>query len=264
LRILKTQSKLSPALAVCDFLRQFPRMSKPATAVTLPVADGTTMQAWVAEPDGAPAKAPGLLLLQEAFGVNAHIRDLAQRWAAEGYVVIAPEFFHRSAPPGFTCAYTDFAKVRPLMEALTETGMEHDLRAARDFLQAHPRVRRGVIGAIGFCLGGRLAFLANAILPLRAQISFYGGRIAPDLIKRAPQLAGPALYCWGGLDQHIPPEQIRAVTDALRQAGKSFINVEFSDADHGFYCDDRPAYQPAAARQAHALVQAFLREHLGA
>lgn len=108
-------------------------------------------------------------------------------------------------------------------------------------------------------MGGRMAFLANATLPLRAAASFYGGGIAPGLLDRASQLHGPILLCWGGLDKHISPEQRQAVTDALRKAGKSYVNVEFSDADHGFNCDERASYQPRAARQSRALLLEFLR-----
>jgi carboxymethylenebutenolidase len=118
------------------------------------------------------------------------------------------------------------------------------------------------IGAIGFCLGGRAAFIANATLPLGAAISFYGGGIAPDLLPLAGRQYGPLLMFWGGLDQHIPPAKSRAVADALTQAGKNHVHVEFSDADHGFFCDERRQYQPNAAKEAWGLCLAFLKHRL--
>ena len=107
-----------------------------------------------------------------------------------------------------------------------------------------------------------MAFLANSILPFKAAVSYYGGRIAPELIPRAPSLAGPMLFFWGGLDKHIPAEQIAAITAGLRQGGKPFVNVEMSDADHGFFCDERASFNAPAAAESWALTLTFLREKL--
>lgn len=224
--------------------------------VTIEVGDGSRMDAYHAKPQGG-GRRPGLLVLQEAFGVNAHIRDAADRFAREGFVALAPELFHRTAP-GFDGRYDDFPSVRKHYEALTPEGLSSDIRAAHDWLVERGGVSTGEVSAIGFCLGGRAAFLADAILPLRAAVSFYGAGIAP-LLDRAPQLSGPILLVWGGLDKHIPPEQIAAVTAALRAAGKPFVNVEFSEADHGFFNGDRTAFHPASAAQAWALSLQFLK-----
>ncbi len=229
--------------------------------VQLSVNDGTTMRAWVARPKEKGAN-PGLLLFQEAFGVNAHIRDIAGRFAREGFVVIAPELFHRTGA-GFEARYDEFPTTMPHMKALTDATMAADQRASFDWL-------RGYIGedlpisAIGYCMGGRAAFLAAITLPLAAAISYYGGGIAPNatnpgLLGRASGLQAPLLFFWGGRDKHIPPEQIRAVNEALRAAGKHFVNVEISNADHGFFCDARASYSPSAALLAWPLTLAFLR-----
>jgi carboxymethylenebutenolidase len=108
-------------------------------------------------------------------------------------------------------------------------------------------------------MGGKISFLSNSVLPLRAAISFYGGGIAQTLLDRAAKQAAPILLMWGGLDKHITAEHRRAVTEALAVQKKNFVNVEFSQADHGFFCDERPSYNPAAARQAWALVLEFLK-----
>ena len=228
-------------------------MSVRSEWVTLKLGDGTTMRAWVARPEGQSAKR-GLLVFQEAFGVNAHIRDVTERFAGAGFIAISPELFHRTAPPGFEGSYTDFAAVMPHLQAITESGLEEDVRAAFGWLE-----RAGVAenaAAVGYCLGGRVAFLANSIVPLKAAASYYGGFI-PPLLGRAPRLSGPMLFFWGGLDQHISEEQRTAVARGVREANKVFADVVFSNADHGFFCDARASYQPAAAAQAWSLTQAF-------
>jgi carboxymethylenebutenolidase len=240
-------------------------METTSAYVQLSVNDGTTMRAWMARPKEEGAY-PGLLVFQEAFGVNAHIRDIAGRFAREGFVAVAPELFHRTGA-GFDGRYDDFPSAVPHMKALNDASMGADLRAAHDWV-------RGSIGAelpifaIGYCMGGRAAFLAALTLPLAGAISYYGGGIAPNatnpgLLGRASGIQAPLLLFWGGRDKHIPPEQVRAVTDALRTTGKNFVNVEISNADHAFFCDARASYSPAAALLAWPLTLAFLRARSG-
>lgn len=228
--------------------------------ITLQAADGTSMNAYVAAPSEG-GKLPGLLIFQEAFGVNPHIRDVTERFARAGYVAIAPELFHRTGP-GFQGTYTDFPACMPHMQALTPEGLAADARAAFDWLQKSPRVLPNSTASVGWCMGGRVSFLANSVLPLKAAISFYGGGIAPALLPRAPQMHGPVLFFWGGLDAHIPQDEVRAVIDAMREARKPYVNVEFSDADHGFFCDARASYKETAAKQAWDLSQRFLATYL--
>jgi len=226
--------------------------------VELAVADGTQMAAYVARPKKSGPH-PGLLLFQEAFGVNHHIRNVSERFAAEGYVVIAPELFHRTAPPGFEGSYTDFPAMIPHYQAVTTETAEFDIRAAHGWLGSSAQVKANEISSVGFCMGGRVSFLANSIVPLRSAVSFYGGGIAPGLLDRAGKLQAPSLLIWGGLDKHITAEHRKAVTDALSAQHKIYVNVEFSGANHGFFCDERSAYEPHSARQAWALTQEFLR-----
>ena len=197
-------------------------------------------------------------MIQEAFGVNAHIRDVADRFAREGFTAIAPELYHRTAP-GFDGPYDNFAAAMPHYQALTQTGLAADLTAAHAWLSERGGVAEGNSAAIGFCLGGRAAFFAASFLPLKAAVSFYGAGIAPALLDAIPKISAPLLLVWGGQDKHIPPEQIAAVTGALRAAGKSFINAEFSEADHGFFCDARPAFHAPSAAPAWALALQFLK-----
>lgn len=230
--------------------------------VQLPVADGTTMQAYTSIPAHGKSPFPGLILFQEAFGVNHHIRKLADRFANEGYFVIAPELFHRSGKPGVEIDYTDFPSAMPHMQALTVEGLEADIHNTWNWLKNNSQVKTGQVVAIGYCLGGRVSFLANTMLPFKAAVSYYGAGIAPDLIKRAASINAPHLFFWGGKDQHIPKEQIETVKAELTKAGKDFINVEMSNADHGFFCDERASFNADAAELAWGLTLEFFIQKL--
>jgi carboxymethylenebutenolidase len=230
--------------------------------ITLAVGDGTSMNAHVATPEGS-AKAPAIMVFQEIFGLNPNIKGIADRFAAAGYVAIAPELFHRTAP-GFVGPYTDLPACMPHMQAMTPEGNIADARAAFDWLQKNPRVAPNATASIGFCMGGRVSFLANWALPLAAAISLYGTAIAPGFLSRAAEQHGPVLFLWGGLDARITRDQTRAVVDAMSEAKKTFVNVEFSDADHGFFCDARGSYKESAAKQAWALALAFLQTYVKA
>jgi len=230
--------------------------------ISVSVADGTRMDVYEAYPENSTEKQlPGVMLFQEAFGVNDHIRDVARRIAAEGYVVMAPELYHRTGP-GFVCSYTDFSAAREHIQALTLEGLEADIRATAAALSAHPACKPDQLASIGFCLGGRVSFLAASVLPLRAAACFYGGGIAEQLLSRAAQVQAPLLMCWGGQDKHITADKIQAITAALDQHQKDYVNVVFSKADHGFFCDARASYHPVSAAEAWELVKAFFRQHL--
>jgi carboxymethylenebutenolidase len=119
-----------------------------------------------------------------------------------------------------------------------------------------------------FCMGGRVSFLADAIVPVKAAVSYYGSGIAPgprgpDLLDRVGNLHAPILLFWGYQDKHIGIEQQRAAADALHTGRKSFVSVGFSDAGHGFFCDSRPTYNAPAATQSWALALRFLKTNLG-
>ena len=230
-------------------------MAVPMERHILQVADGTEMALFAARPDRTGAA--GLLVFQEAFGVNGHIQALCGAFAREGWLAAAPELYHRTAP-GFEARYDDIASARPHMQAMTDGGIRADQQAAFDWLR-----RQGcpAVAAIGYCMGGRMAFLATANLPLAAGVSYYGGGIQL-LGDRVPDLHGPMLFHWGGRDAHVTPEQARAVEDLLRNAGRPFTSVTFSEADHGFNCDERRSHHPESARHALAVTLAFLHDHL--
>jgi carboxymethylenebutenolidase len=238
-------------------------MNSKTEYVNLAVGDGTSMRAYVAHPEGKPRA--GLLVFQEAFGVNGHIRDVTDRFAGEGYLSISPELFHRTAP-GLEAGYTNFPEVMPHLQALTDAGLEADIHAAYGWLK-NGEAKDLAVGATGYCMGGRTSIQAALTVPLQCAISYYGGGIAPgglfpSLAERLKDINAPTLFFWGGLDAHIGLDAVNAVTTKLSEAKKDYVNVVFSTADHGFFCDARPSYNAVAAKQAWALTLEFLKIHL--
>src|SRR5262249_23241531 len=137
--------------------------------VHLSISDGTSMRAYVARPETQPRA--GLIVFQEIFGINHHIRDVTERFAAQGYLAIAPELFHRTGP-GFESGYTDMAPGRAHAQAATDEDLTVDIRAAFAWLQ--DTVGPGLhIASIGYCMGGRVACLSSMVAPLACAISYY-------------------------------------------------------------------------------------------
>lgn len=223
------------------------------------VADGTEMDLYVALPEG-PGPFPAVIVLQEAFGVNHHIRSVAERFCAQGYAVVSPDLFHRTIRR-LEGSYTDFAAITAHFQAVTKEGLTSDLKASYDWLQQQTTVNENKVGSVGFCLGGRVSFLANAVLPLSAAISYYGGGLE-QLADEAPNLHAPHLFYWGGLDKHIGQDKIDTIVNAVKAAGKDYTNVVISYADHGFHCDERDSYHPLAAKEAWAHTLAFFENRL--
>ena len=227
--------------------------------VTLKADDSTSLQAYVARPEGVPRA--GLMVLQEAFGVNPHIRDIAERFAREGYLAIAPDLFHRTSP-GLTGGYKEFPAMVPHIRAIKDTDLEADIRAAHSWLVSE--LPQGVpVCSIGYCMGGRAACMAALTVPLAGAVSYYGGGIGPhqffdSLVDRLPDIGAPILMFWGGLDRNIPVASIRLAEDKLTEVKKPFTSVTFSYADHGFFCDARSTYNAEAAAQSWTLTKEFL------
>jgi len=232
--------------------------------VELRVADGTRMIAYVARPSKPVKDGPGIIVLQEAFGVTGYLREVAARFANElGFVAIAPELYHRTGDG----AVGNYDGGQPNDMNVHRAGLSTEGQAA-DFVAAWEWLRKEGVpaertAAVGFCMGGRVAYLGNAHVPLGAAISFYGGNIAPKWAHFAPKEHGPILFFWAGLDSHITAEQRRAVEDAMIAAKSApHTHVVFSDADHGFFCHARPnVYHPGAAREAWAMLVEFLKYH---
>jgi carboxymethylenebutenolidase len=238
--------------------------------IEIPVQGGGRMGGYLARPaDGE--RRPAVLVFMEIFGINSHIRDVTERVAREGYVALAPDYFHRTGP-GVEYGYDDegMAKGMALLNQLEADEMIADARASLAALRARDDVRGDRIGAMGFCIGGHMTYLTACATDVRAAASFYGGGIAaprgpggaPATVSRTDQIRGRILCLFGAQDSLIPPDQVETIQDALRQAGTRHEVVVYPGADHGFFCDQRASYQKEAAANAWERVKALFAEEL--
>jgi len=238
---------------------------------TVATGDGT-MDIHVVVP-GRPGqhRQQAVLVLQEAFGVNAHILRVCERLAAAGYLAAAPELFHRTGR-GVQFSYGDFEKVRPILGQLTNDKLLTDVRAAHEFLAGRPDVDPRRIAVIGFCLGGFATALAACHLHVAAAVSFYGGGLArarpgiglTPLLEDLGNLSSPTLFIFGEKDQSIPPADVEAVRARLPAVGQPHEIIVYPDAGHGFCCDERPSYHAATAQAAWIRAAQWLEMHLRA
>ncbi|MGH9078264.1 MAG: dienelactone hydrolase family protein [Acidimicrobiales bacterium] len=215
------------------------------------------MAAYQAEPEAGqpPGQARGgVVVVQEAFGVTAHIESVCRRLAAAGWTAVAPALFHRQGAP--VLRYDDYASVSPLMAGLEADGIRADIGAALDHLESCG-FGPGRSAIVGFCMGGTIAFHTAVDRPLGAAASFYGGGLAegrfgfPPQLERAKSLRTPMLGLYGDRDRSIPPDQVEALRQALAGARVPAQLVRYPDAEHGFNCDHRPeVYNPQAAGDA--------------
>ncbi len=227
-----------------------------ANFIDLQSADGFVFPAYVAEPAGKPKGA--VVVLQEIFGVNSHIRSVADGYAAAGYLAVAPATFHR-AKPGVDMGYTEadmnagFA-LKTAVEALPAPGVLQDIQAA---INHAAQTSGGKVGIVGFCWGGLLAWRAACTLSgLSAAVPYYGGGMtAGDEPARRP--ACPVMAHFGNQDHWIPLDTVEAFKKA--QPG---VEVHVYEANHGFNCDQRGSYNEAAAKLAKERSLAFFARHL--
>jgi carboxymethylenebutenolidase len=224
------------------------------------------MDLYEATPDDDATAA--VIVIQEAFGVNDHIRDVTRRFADAGYRAIAPALFHRAG--GGTAPYDDFDKVMPLFAGVTDDGILADVDAAIAYLHDEG-FTDDHIGIVGFCMGGRVTFLTAVRRRLGAAVGFYGGGIAsagfgglfPALIGKADELRTPWLGLFGDKDGGIPVddvERLRTTLDAEAPAAHDI--VRYSDAEHGFHCDQRPSYHEASAKDGWTRTLDWFAHHL--
>lgn len=228
------------------------------------------MGGYLARPkDGAPR--PAVLVFMEIFGINSHIRDVTERVAREGYVALAPDYFHRTGP-GVEYGYDDagMAGGMKLLMQLEADEMIADSKAALAALRARKDVS-GKVGCMGFCIGGHMTYLTACETDVAAAASFYGGGIAgpqgmgggPSTVSRTAKIKGRVLCLFGEKDHLIPPPQVDAIRDALTKAKTKHEVIVYPGADHGFFCDQRATYQKAAADEAWKKVKALFQSELG-
>jgi carboxymethylenebutenolidase len=205
-------------------------------------------------------RGPGLLLYQEIFGVNEHIRGVAEQYALDGFVVLAPDVFwqqQRRLEIGYTP--DDIQRGRALALAADRNALQRDLVDAARALRARPELQGPHIGAFGYCMGGRLAYAAAAMAGVDAAVAFYGGGIQ-DMLELAPQIRCPMQFHYGALDANIPLSAVDKVRAAMQ--GKPAEVFVYDRADHGFNCWARGSYQAASAALAHARTLQFFAERL--
>jgi carboxymethylenebutenolidase len=218
----------------------------------------------VERPDG-PARG-GLIVVQEAFGVNDHIRDVCRRLASEGWLSVAPKLWHRTGAPEF--GYTsDSSERRQHMGALAAEGILDDVDAALALL-----AERGVpierVGVVGFCMGGTVALLTAVRRDVAAAVSFYGGGVREGrfgfggLVDEAPNLRAPWLGLYGDLDTGIPVAEVEDLRAAAQRSGQVTALIRYPEAGHGYNCDVRESYHAPSAADAWRRMLDWFESHV--
>lgn len=215
--------------------------------VQLNAADGHTLGAYLAAPQGTPRGA--VVVIQEIFGVTRHIRAVTDQFAGAGYLTIAPALFDR-IEANVDVPYTDMPKGFSYVQKLKNEDVMHDVQAALGHV-----ADAGKCATVGYCWGGSMSYLAACRLPLAAAVCYYGGGIDRHLDEK-PQC--PVLFHYGEKDTHIPPSTVEKVRAAV-PAGIFHLYP----ADHGFNCTDRASYEPASSQLAFERTREFLQRHVG-
>ncbi|MBW4586879.1 dienelactone hydrolase family protein [Aetokthonos hydrillicola Thurmond2011] len=225
--------------------------------------------AYLAKPKDAGSY-PGIVVLQEIFGVNSHIRDVTERIAREGYVAIAPPLFQRVAP-NFETGYTpqDIEIGRGYAMQTKASEILSDIQLSIDYLKTLTEVKQDKFGCIGFCYGGHVAYLAATLPDIKATASFYGAGITTrtfgggdPTITRTPEIKGTLYAFFGMEDKSIPAEQVDEIDAELEKYKVHHHVFRYDGADHGFFCDRRASYNPKAAADAWEQVKQLFFQKL--
>ncbi len=238
--------------------------------IQITTTGGERMGGYLARPEGQ-GPWPGVIVWMEIFGVNDHIRDVTRRFAAEGYVALAPDFFHRTGP-GIQLAYDEsgFEEGFKHLNALDADQMIADAKDALAYLRSREDVKGEKIGVTGFCIGGHMAYLTACETDVAAAAAYYGGGIAapqgpgggPSTLSRTPKISGRIVCYFGGQDTMIPQDQVDAIRKSLEDAGVDHEVHVYEDADHGFNCDQRATYHAASAADAWEKTKALFASAL--
>ncbi|TVQ55061.1 MAG: dienelactone hydrolase family protein [Spirulina sp. DLM2.Bin59] len=238
------------------------------TTVYIPNGD-LAIQAYLAQPaQGGPH--PAVIVIQEIFGVNPHIREITERIAQAGYVAIAPAIYQRIAP-GYEAGYSeaDVIQGRDYKNQTTAAELLSDMTSTIRYLYQLPTVSPAGVGTIGFCFGGHVAYLTATLPDVLATASFYGAGIAtltpgggPATITRTPEIQGRIDCFFGEQDPLIPLGEVEQVATALATHGIDHRIHRYPEAGHGFMCDRRADYRPAAAEAAWQKVLELFHDQL--
>ncbi|MBM2803441.1 MAG: Dienelactone hydrolase family protein [Deltaproteobacteria bacterium] len=238
-------------------------MDVSSSVVQLNTSDGK-MEAYVAQPkDGGSY--PGVVVIQEAFGVNDHMKKVTDRIAAEGYVAIAPDIYHREAER--IIPFSDMAKAIATLQRVQDPKAMEDVGAAIAHVKAQSNVKAGSLGVIGFCMGGRLTYLtaAHHAKDIKCAVPYYGGGIPmgnPSPLSRTGEIKCPMYLFFGAKDQLIPLAHVDQIKTELTAKKVAFQAEIYPEAGHGFFCDERGSYHGTSAQDAWEKTKAFFAQHL--
>ena len=238
-------------------------MDVTTSTLQLNTPDGS-MEAFEARPkEGGPY--PGIVVLMEAFGVNDHIKKVTERIAQEGYVAVAPDLYHRESER--LIPYSDMKKAIATLGRLQDPKVMEDVGAAIAHLKGPGSAKQGAIGVVGFCMGGRFTYLSAAHhnADVTAAVCFYGGGIPagdPSPLSRTAEIACPVYLFFGAKDPLIPMDQVGQINTELTHKKVNFSMKVYPEATHGFFCDERPSYHEAAAKDSWEKMKNFFAQHL--
>jgi carboxymethylenebutenolidase len=223
--------------------------------IKYPSAGGTSVSGYLSAPE-AGGKFPAVVVIHENRGLNDHTRDVARRFAAEGFVALAPDLISRK---GGTGAMESPDKAREALAAIPAADALTDLKAGLAFLNKHAKVKNGRLGSVGFCWGGARSFLLAAESELlRAAVVFYGSAPPPEKLA---EVRVPVLGLYGERDERIT-SQVPVVAETLQKSSKRFEHKIYAGAGHAFFNDTGERYHAEAAKDAWTRALAFLRENL--
>ncbi len=232
--------------------------------------NGDSVPAYLALPEGSGPH-PGLLIIEEIFGVNDHIQDICRRYANFGYAAISVELFHRETEPH--TPYTEFDIAREKKSRLKDAEVVEEMSAGLDHLRSLTEINSDKVGVLGYCMGGRVSYLAAAsISELAACVVYYGGQIVSDELSESTPVAPisltesiqcPVLCHFAENDHAIPLEHVGQIREALRSFGKTHDVFVYEGAGHGFFCDQREGhYDEKSAKLSLDRTLAFLENYL--
>ena len=232
--------------------------------------NGQTMEGYLTQPEGNGSH-PAVVVVQEIWGVNSHIQFITDRFPAQGYVGLAPAMFHREGRMTMGL-HEEMDTAIARMGRCTDTNIVTDVKAAVDYLKSQPFVQGNRIGIVGFCFGGRVAYLAACnIADLKASVVYYGGRIlaplgteGPSPLDQTADMACPVLGLFGDEDANPTPADVTTIEAELQRHGKDYEFHMYSGCGHGFNCNARPSYRPEAAEDAWAKAMAWFDKYLKA
>ncbi|WP_373546082.1 dienelactone hydrolase family protein [Chamaesiphon sp.] len=271
--ILLSATSIATAAVVANSQLSTAKQPDINTAVNTEPRVGKTIQiskdlpGYYVTPAGT-GKFPAVIVLMEAFGLNNWCKSICNRLAQSGFAAIAPDFYR-----GTTYEYTDVAGAIGKLKSLNDDAIMSDVGKSIDFLAGKSEINANGIGVIGFCMGGRYAFLTNAVYPtkIKAAISFYGGGIdatagnplgQKSLLDRSSTMQSPIMLVYGSEDQLIAADEHGRVAAALSKAKKRYILNLFPKAGHGFMSDRRENYAPEAAAEAWIMTTGFFSQNL--